>query len=175
MRLFAALAPDPAALEKIRDFTARARQRVPLVKWTRPENIHLTLHFLGEMKEQDLPVIREGLASAAAGVAPFSFQLDKKGLFRGRGSSILWIGASDAAALLALASRVQGALRSFGDPKPFKAHLTIARAGREVGEEELAAIPWEPSPYQCATMHLIQSQLLPAGAKYTVLSEFPLK
>lgn len=174
MRLFAALAPDHAALEKIRDFMARARRRVPLVKWTRPENIHLTLHFLGEIKEQDLPVIREGLASATTGVAPFTFKLDKRGLFGRRGSAILWIGASDAPALFSLASRVQGALRSFGDPKPFKAHLTIARADREAGEEELAAVPWEATDYRCDAVHLIRSELLPSGAQYTVLDKFSL-
>ena len=97
-------------------------------KFTTPENLHLTLAFLGEVDPEDLPALSIVLDAVDA----VAFDLTLSGLFgfnRGR-DGILCLHADGGSALSELAVKVRSALASEGfsfDPKPFLPHLTIAR------------------------------------------------
>ena len=94
--------------------------------WTRSENLHLTLAFLGEVSERELPAV---CSAMAADFAPFRLALNGSGRF----GDLLWIGCGDCPQLEELAGSLRGKLEEGGirfDPKPFRPHITLLRRGR---------------------------------------------
>jgi 2'-5' RNA ligase len=103
------------------------------VRWVRLDGLHLTLRFLGPTPEERIEAAREAVRSAAASAAPFDLALGGAGMFPTRGRPrALWLGLSDGTAALGrLAGHVEEALVAMGwppEPRPFRAHLTLARA-----------------------------------------------
>src|SRR6185369_14737661 len=95
IRLFIAIEiPDPikAELTKLQNLLRRAQADI---SWTKPENIHLTLHFLGEVEEGRLEILKQRCAVSAAEFAPFMMTLDGAGVFPDfRRPRVLWAGLS---------------------------------------------------------------------------------
>jgi 2'-5' RNA ligase len=126
MRCFVALWPDDAARERLAAVTQQQLRRFPRARAMRPENLHLTLAFIGE-----LDAARAGQVAAALGALPFEpfvWTLDAVGAFdRAR---VLWAAGPDSVALAALAQRVRTLLDGLHVPydrKPFAAHVTLLR------------------------------------------------
>jgi 2'-5' RNA ligase len=174
MRLFIALSPDKEVTARLKHFIKESDRKIRSVRWTKIQNIHLTLKFLGEVKEAEVSAILEAMQGAIQDFSPFSFTLDKKGLFHNRGNTILWIGASQAPALCDLAGRVRESVKRFGDSKPFKPHMTVGRAKVKIYASLFDRILWEPVDYRVIQVELIKSELLPQGPQYTVLETFSL-
>ena len=125
MRLFVALplegAPRDAALAVQRAFRARGVEG----NYTKPENLHLTLAFIGEYPDP------EAVLEALAGIKPRPFELSLSGL--GAFGDLWWLGAEPAEPLAALARRVRHALSEAGIPfdrKKFSPHITLLRRAR---------------------------------------------
>jgi 2'-5' RNA ligase len=161
VRLFVALRPPPAAAAELAEAAERVRRAAPAaLRWTRPEQWHLTLTFLGDVPESSLPELAAGLDAAATVHPPLPLRLGGAGRF---GDRVLWVGLRDGrwddadiadlaeiepvgsagfspdAAVLAvlarLAASTTAAARAAGirvDDKPFRPHLTLARAGGRV-------------------------------------------
>lgn len=157
MRLFLAIQPPAEALDALNDELGRARAVAPPgLRWTRPEQWHLTLAFLGEVPADEVPALTAAL-EAVVGDAPMSLRLAGGGCF---GTRVLWVGlAGDVHALRTLAADLSGAANRCGialEDQGFRPHLTLARAGREKADlrpaaAELAQIvgpPWEVSAVQ---------------------------
>jgi len=176
-RLFFALWPDTETRAALARETRKAVRRcggrpVP------PANYHLTLAFLGNQ-----PVdLFDAIVAAAATVraAPFELTLERYGHWPK--PRVLWIGPSamspdgpgnDVAAPAALASQLWDRLEALGmrrEPRPFRAHVTLAR--------KVAALPEVPSPepliWHASSFALIESMTEPSGAVYSAVEEFPL-
>ncbi|WP_182113670.1 MULTISPECIES: RNA 2',3'-cyclic phosphodiesterase [unclassified Actinotalea] len=135
MRLFAAVRPPRDVLDHVERALVLARAGTPTddgqgpVRWTPPQDRHLTLAFYGEAPDGAVPELAQGLAGLAAATAPFGLSLQGSGLFDRR---TLWIGCGgDVASMTAL---MDGAV-SLGaevlgrqDPRPrSRAHLTVGR------------------------------------------------
>jgi 2'-5' RNA ligase len=167
MRLFFALWPREDERDKLWAAIHAQRVRGRIVA---RENLHLTLRFLGQVTEQAYPEI-----VAAAGrvrAAPFTLILDTIGVWPKAG--VQWFGSSDVPpALLKLAEDLDIALQSCGiepEPRPFAAHLTIARKVR-------GRRPAEPLPrieLRVEDFVLVASNTDPAGARYRLLERWPL-
>jgi 2'-5' RNA ligase len=131
VRLFAAVEVAPDVRTALESAIAPLRTRAPALKWTSPEQWHLTLAFLGWIAEDRVAAASAALASAARGVAPFDLALSGAlGTFR---SGVLWVEVTSSPALGALADATSAQLRATGfevDERPFRAHLTLARARR---------------------------------------------
>lgn len=102
------------------------------VRWVDPAQAHLTLRFLGEVPDEQLEAVRQAMAGAAAGVAPFSVTYQGVGSFGPRGRPrVIWLGVGGGVeALAALAARLENALRAAGFPpsdKLFSPHVTVGR------------------------------------------------
>ncbi len=128
LRLFFALPLPPEA----RECLARWQAGHPEVEgWCRPEGLHLTLAFLGSRPAEALSVLEAAGASVAARHGAFDLVPTSLGTFSGGPATrLLWLGLAPCPALEALAADVRGALGAAGepfDPKPFRAHLTLAR------------------------------------------------
>ncbi len=108
------------------------------VKWIEPQNMHLTLQFLGDVPQADVPAVCQALERAVAGFPPFPMSLLSAGAFPhvGRPSTI-WIGVAEGAKELGtLQQAIQRALKPLGFPperRAYHPHLTIGRMRRGDG------------------------------------------
>lgn len=178
MRLFIALelpAPVKQALAEAQTELRRARASV---SWSKPENLHLTLKFLGETDAARLPELAAAGAATAAKTAPFALELTQVGGFPNlRQPRVLWVGLAGArASLLRLHGELETQLAAQGFPretKPLHPHLTLGRVkpGADVRPlVELAPHVQVPSvAFTVSELVLMESQLHPSGSIYTPL------
>ncbi|MCW0484781.1 RNA 2',3'-cyclic phosphodiesterase [Gaoshiqia sediminis] len=101
------------------------------ISWVAPQNLHLTLHFLGETPDDKLPVVKTILQQLASSAQPFTFQLEGVSCFKRHGQpSVIFLAIPENGQLTALASKLGLLLGEAGfmiDERPFKPHLTLAR------------------------------------------------
>ncbi len=144
------------------------------VRWVRPEQIHLTLRFLGDTPIDRLPALAAALDDVAGRQASFALRLTTTGCFpNAHRPRVVWVGlGGEAAALAALVAGLNATLDALGLPpedKPFRAHLTLGRVKDDRAAQEIdwsAAVP--PLNVPVTAVHLIESQLRPEGPLYTV-------
>jgi len=167
------------------DYIKRLRNRVPDVSasWSREDNLHLTLRFLG-----DVPVARMGDVSTAASAAarasgPFELILAGSGVFPPRGKpSVLWIGIEDPhGALQTVQQRLEEecAARGFTrDARAFHPHLTLARIRKPHGAKDLATAhvtaDFAVQTFTAKELVVFRSELLPQGSRHTPMSTHAL-
>ena len=155
-------------------------------RWVRPEGIHLTLKFLGEVPARRLKAIEAALERAVREPFSLSVRLGRLGSFGGStGLRVVWVGLEgDVEALARLAARVEGALQPMGFPRerrPFAVHLTLARVKEGASPEDRRRLfdlvrSLELPPLPGATLEavsLMQSTLEAGGARYQCLARFP--
>lgn len=147
---------------------------------TRPDNLHITVRFLGECAPGRLPAVREAMEEAARDTAPFMLALGRPGVFRRGRDSVVWLEpAGDREALRRLYGRLERALAGKGfdrEDRPFTAHLTLAR---QVPEARLDALPGIPSGGAAVTaadhIALMHSARTGGRLTYTALARAPLR
>ena len=154
--------------------------------WTRPANMHLTLRFLGAVDSTKLSNLSQSLRAAVAGFGPSNLICERLGCFPDlRFPRVVWAWVHDGCERLnELHQRVDAAVASFAT-KPAEArlvgHVTLARPKqiKRPDAERLAefvkrAVDREFGRWRCQEVALMQSELLPAGSRYTTLDVFPL-
>lgn len=132
MRAFIAVDINDAARERLAALQGVLRRSAPRLKWVDPNQIHLTLRFLGDVAESQLEAIRAELARIAGMAAPFEIHIHKTGVFPPTGPPrVVWVGVKEASgALLRLHGELDAGLFPLGFPpedRPFRPHLTLAR------------------------------------------------
>jgi RNA 2',3'-cyclic 3'-phosphodiesterase len=181
--------PEPVLglLERAQASLAQAVPRGP-VRWVRPEGIHLTLKFLGNVAENKIGAIAASMDVLATGERRLVLETGGLGYFPPRGTlRVLWLGVSgQVSALSMLQRRVDQALTAHGfapESRAFSPHLTLGRVREGASQEEQRAIaaalnrmrPEEPLPILVEGVTLFESQLRPGGAVYAALhhASFP--
>jgi 2'-5' RNA ligase len=158
------------------------------VKWVKPENVHLTLKFLGEIDEKKAAEISAILDSIARMTKPFELSVKNIGAFPNiEHSRVLWVGLDKGSAeATALAAQIDEDLSKIGfakEKRPFSPHLTIGRVRSPLNQDKLkekmlsAAVSIDPSsvpPHQTSAVILFQSTLTSQGSIYTKLHESKL-
>jgi 2'-5' RNA ligase len=149
------------------------------VRWVRLDGLHLTLRFLGPTLEDRVGAARQAVHEAALSGAPFNVTLGGAGSFPSGGRPrALWLGIRDGADdLAALAAAVDRALADRGWPaetRPFRAHLTLARAdgvaaGGRIGERLAVAAADMAVPCRIETIGLFESLTGGGPARYEPL------
>lgn len=154
------------------------------VRWVSPENIHLTIKFLGDVSPNQLELLTHTLASEARALAPFTLQIGGLGCFPNpRRPRVIWVGVQAPAELAHLQHAIESAAGKIGYPpeeKPFSPHLTIGRVRSQSEPPALLRSLLEQS--QAARLgaadihavHLYRSELKPGGAIYSHLCSAPL-
>lgn len=132
MRLFVALVPPAEVVADVEGFLEPRREAGPRLRWSDPEQVHVTLAFLPDAPEDRLDRLVENLAAAVIG-APFALRLAGGGAFPNPyAARVLFAHVEDPAARLApLARRVRGAANRAGlvvEGGRFHPHLTLARS-----------------------------------------------
>lgn len=195
MRLFVALDIVDGIRDRIARFLDGVRGFAPDARWVRPESLHVTLKFIGEKPEEEVEKIKRVLETVAAG--RFEMNFLGYGFFpSARAARVFWVGIEAGRGLPPLAEMVDEKLASLAIAKEehvFNPHLTLARGGGGSGsprkqpgdrpnrgfqrlQEKLGALP--PPEFGTMTVReffLYQSQLSPAGSKYTKLAAFVLR
>ncbi len=179
MRTFVAIEISPDAKSVIAELQKKLREADADVSWTRPGNIHLTLKFLGEVKETLIADIARVCIKCAADFHCLDLRLSDVGAFPDfRQPRVLWVGLEgDLETLRQLQKQVDEGLSRLGfepERKPFRAHLTIGRVKSRRNTRDLMAIAkdyqLEAAPFKVSEIVVMQSQLHPAGSRYTPLA-----
>jgi 2'-5' RNA ligase len=176
IRLFVAI-PLP---DELRRRAAALCRGIAAAKWVDPDNMHLTLRFIGEVDEPQGGDIVDALDTV--GGAPFALTLSGAGHFGSdRRVRAVWLGVEKSAALNALQARIESALARAGlapEGRKFHPHVTLARmksrASGEVGPWLAANTLFRAMPFTVEQFALYSSQLGGTGAVYTAEAEFPL-
>jgi RNA 2',3'-cyclic 3'-phosphodiesterase len=176
-RLFVALTLPPP----VRDAVASLAQPLPGVAWTRPDQLHVTLRFLGDVSVDMIDSLTARLTTVQ--VAPFILPLEGVGTFPpNRPPRVLWIGVgSGHPRLFQLRQRLDDALLAAGlqlDVRTFHPHVTLARctenAAPAVGHWMHVHRNVTPPPFRVEAFDLYASELRPEGAVHTLRQSFPL-
>ncbi|HYM84820.1 MAG TPA: RNA 2',3'-cyclic phosphodiesterase, partial [Candidatus Dormibacteraeota bacterium] len=149
-RLFVAVPLAPESCAAVSGIVGRVREEMAgagrEVRWVRLDGLHVTLRFLGATAEERIPGIETALRGAASGVSPFLVTIAGAGAFPPVGRPrVLWLGIEGGAGRLAgLAAAIDEGLAADEwdrETRPFRAHLTLARAdGVPTGQRTVAAL-----------------------------------
>lgn len=184
LRLFVAITiPDAVRAEIIRV----QRQLQPLapqgaVRWTRPEQFHLTLRFLGDVPSDRVPALQESVRMVCAGAPELHLRAQGIGFFpHARSPRVIWVGINDGEnQLTQLQKKIEGAVRSFtkeqGNER-FTGHVTLGRFKQfkrleirrlmscvETMKDQLFG------EWTARKIEIIRSELSPTGAHYISLA-----
>ncbi len=149
-----------------------------LVRWVAIENMHLTLIFLGEVKEDFLNKVKEQLISAVQMVKPFEANLNGLGAFPSQKSPrIIWIGMDKGKnEVIDLQSKVEKSLMTIGcrpEDRKFHPHLTIGRVKGTIKEAtNIFEANYTCRDFPVKSIVLFKSTLRPQGPIYEKLEEF---
>ena len=188
IRAFVAIELPDHVRDVLSEVVARLwRAQIRGLRPVRPEAVHLTLKFLGDIEPERIQEVTHALAPIALGHSRFALGLGGPGAFPSPAKArVLWIGMEgDLAPLEELHASVQEALERLGyarDDRRFSPHLTVARlrdgtppAMRRRAAETLASAPFETGvSLPVAAISLMRSRLHSRGAKYERLAAMPL-
>lgn len=171
IRAFIAMPLPQPFLNWVADLTAALQRVRPAIRWTHPENLHLTLAFLGEIPEEELEMLGKAMLSIGDSFAPLTVHAGGLGAFPGSNRPrVVWLGLQGGPSLAALQAAVVRKLRQLDltwDDKPFKPHLTLARL-RQSEPQLMTALQPLPAAYPGALLLdrlvLYESRLAPQGA-----------
>ncbi|MGA3285229.1 MAG: RNA 2',3'-cyclic phosphodiesterase [Verrucomicrobiota bacterium] len=189
LRLFVAISlPEPVRNEITG--VQQELQRLVLhdaVRWTKPEQFHLTLRFLGDVPVERVPALLEAVKAVCFGSPVLRLRAQGIGSFpNARSPRVIWAGINDGEGRLAeLQKKIEAALQPFAE-KPgterFAGHVTIGRV-KHLNRPEIEKLAAHAQAvkdrlfgdWTANEIELIRSNLLPAGASHTVLTAFRLK
>ena len=185
MRLFVALQIPPAVKDSlaallssfraVADESSRSRP-----KWVRPENLHITLKFIGEMNPEKMDLILSELSQVRS-AQPVTTRFRGLGFFpSAKHPRVLWVGVEASPNLATLAAEIDARLEQAGvarEKRDFTPHLTLARFEPPVVSDRLRTSIEENTTRAFGEMragefHLIQSKLKSSSAEYTTLQSF---
>ena len=155
------------------------------IKWVRPDNIHLTLKFLGNINEADIKKIGRAIFDALKEYPPIALAAKGTGVFPGVNQPrVVWVGVTgQLEPLVGMQKALDEKLETIGFPKenrPFKGHLTLARVKGKIDPQRLGAAikefqGFESEPFAADQVILFKSELQPKGSVYTELLSVALR
>ena len=176
MRAFIAIEIPDAVKSGMADAQTRQRRAGVDAGWTRPEGIHLTLKFLGEIGDEQAQATLRALTEGLGAAGSLQLGIEGVGTFpEARSARIVWVGLTgDVARLAALQAAVERAAVDVGfepETRPFTPHLTLGRIKRiDDRARWLKALEglkdFKLPGFTVTSVSLMQSELRPAGAVY---------
>lgn len=180
IRTFVAVEVDEASRRELARLLTSFRASQADVKWVSPENLHLTLKFLGDIPPEAIGEVVGRLDQVSRGVKPFRLRLGGLGAFpTGAAPRVVWVGVTEGRAeLSALAAKVEEALADSAarrEERPFSAHLTLGRVRSPRNRERLQATMSRLKDFAgpgatVNRMVLFSSDLRPTGPIYTPIA-----
>jgi len=180
MRLFVAIEIELEIRKRIEEFISRWKPHVGGARWVRPEGMHITLKFLGNVANETRSPIELSLAGIRA--ANFAINVRHIGVFPNpKSPRVLWIGTQAGRELEQLANEIDermGRLNFQRDKRAFAPHITLARFNDRSKTSSVNSVLSAPQPsfgtMTAKEFHLYESKLSPQGSRYTKLASFRL-
>jgi len=181
-----------AAIELSSNIHRRIQKQIQLLQaavpdnrasWSRPQNIHLTVKFFGNVLSKKISPISEAASRVVKQLNKFEIQIGNTGAFpKVSQARVLWIGVADPAGQLARLHQLfeaECAVEGFErETRDFRPHLTIARLRRPEGAKALAEtnqkLGFESMSVEVNELVVFRSELSPKGSKYTAISRHQL-
>ncbi len=185
-RIFVAVNLAPELRESITAARTVLGAAALRLRWVPPQNLHLTLRFLGPITETQMARVAEAAGEAVSSVPPFSITLAGLGAFPlPRSPRVLWVGVAEGAdRLTGVAEALEAALRRRkfpAEPRAFTPHLTVARARSEGRPPDLTSVLAEAgvASFVAGTqvvdaLAVVESTLRPTGPIYQEVARAPL-
>ncbi|MGB9499460.1 MAG: RNA 2',3'-cyclic phosphodiesterase [Dissulfuribacterales bacterium] len=183
-RVFIAINLPEPVVEKLGEAQKALKAYGLKTKWTRLENIHLTLKFLGDIDKTVLIAVSEVVGAAAKGFGPIRLSAKGVGVFPGvKKARVLWTGIAGQTELLAkLHETIDTGLSGIGflpEKRRFTGHLTIGRFKDSPHPDKLIDImkkfkDMESVSFVADAVYIIKSELTPSGPIYTELANVAL-
>ncbi len=180
MRCFLAIELPTDVRDQIAALQEELRATVRSVRWTRPEQIHLTLKFLGDVPDAEVAGVCAAVGETAKACPPFELEIGGAGCFPGGGPvRVVWAGiARPAAELAACQQGCEARLAELGfkpEGRPYTPHLTIGRLNdfrdsARVRSEVEAQAAFHAGRLTVTELTLFESVLRPTGAEHHVIS-----
>ena len=147
-----------------------------------PENLHVTLKFLGDIPTDQIAAIQQQLLSVVRGQPPFVLAVEQLGAFPSvERPSVVWVGLVDAEPLVALVNEIESRLEPLGfarESRAFHPHLTVARIKGRPPRELFDIIRRNSDTHfgtaEVRSIDLIRSELCRDGARYSLISSHEL-
>lgn len=189
VRAFIAIDLPPSLQSSIELNLTRLRQALgdELIRWTPPENMHLTLKFLGNVPAAHIGFLKQMTTQAAVQVSPFDLTISGLGSFPNpKRIRVLWAGIHAGSELTRLQRGIEAGAANLGrekDERPFSPHLTVARVRQGMDENSLRTVRNAVATFQLGrigtarveSVHLYRSDLHTDGSTYTKLFSAPLR
>lgn len=180
IRSFIAIELPPLIRHEIEAIQSRLKSSGSDVRWARPEGVHLTLKFLGQVEQERVPEVSTVIERCCTAHPPFVLAVGSLGAFPNeRNPKVVWVGVTDDAGyLVKLQQRLERELSKIGfkeEKRAFSPHLTLGRVKSPKKKRELAQQLEDLRACACGTFEakeicLFKSDLTPGGAVYTKLT-----
>ena len=186
-RLFAAVELPQDVRDQAAAIIADLRRDGWQARWAKPESMHLTMRFYGDVPMTQVSALSDAVASAARQVGAFALRTGRLGVFpNSRSPRVVWIGLDgNTAALNRLYEEIEAASEALGfarEARGFSPHITLGRLRPEdvatqarVDQQLQEHAPRDSRPVPVERVVLYRSELLPSGALHTPLDVFPLE
>ena len=176
VRCFVALDVSDSVRTALGETVDGLKRVVDGVRWVRPENVHLTLKFLGDVDRSRLTSVASGL-SAIENSQAVRLRLTSLGGFPRRDRArVIWVGLDgDLDPLNRLQHTIETQMEEQGfsrETRDFRPHLTVGRARKS--PVQIPDIPVSDVGFEGSVVSLIQSRIQPAGAVYTPIEAISL-
>lgn len=188
MRVFIAVDIDEGVIKNIaalqQEFRQKAGPDEKSVKWVDPANMHLTLKFLGQVKDAELAEVCNIAEQVAQEHAAFDLDVETVGCFGGRSARVLWAGTTDGGQTLTqLAEGLDEKLSAIGfarETRRFTGHLTLCRIKNYQAGIKLAGLVNSYGPFKAGvsfvdSIVVYQSRLTKTGPVYTAIGTYKLR
>lgn len=185
MRAFIAIELPPEIKQGIAKVQEELRKTGANAGWTRPEGIHLTLKFMGEVVESKTQEIMQTLAGATQGIGKMNLEVGGAGAFpNAKNPRVLWLGVTgDVEKLGSLQAAVEDVMTGLGferEERKFSPHLTLARIKfpkpRDNWQQKIESISGvKLGGFEADRVSLMKSELKREGAVYTEIGRVELK
>lgn len=184
IRAFAAIEIGDAARDAIASLIRRLRAIPSRVSWVRPENLHLTLRFLGEVDAARIEAYAARVRGEIAAIPAFEATVRGVGAFpNARRASVIWAGAESTddalGQMYSIAERAAQAAGLPAETRPFVSHVTLGRVRRESRSVDVSRYleqerGFDAGAFTVGAVSLFSSELTPHGAQYKRLHRLTL-
>lgn len=184
MRLFLGVPIEGALREELAARLAEMARRFPMIRWTSPEQLHVTMRFFGDQGMSDLDPIKEWTSAAIADLPGGAIRIGKTGIFPHRDRMIFWAGLVDDAWLVAIGRALSGPVVNLSaERRAFQGHVTLgrfrSRDGGSVSMKHLLSamkdLGLPDAMQEKPRLVLYESILMGGGPQYREIEAWPLE
>lgn len=146
------------------------------IRWSKPENLHITLQFLKQVKIEDIPTMVNQVREQLTGFKHFNLEIGSFELFpHPEHPRVLSLAVEPHDILVDLSMRIGKGVLASGyeiETRPFRGHLTLAKINKPLSLEDISSV--QLNPFSVSEITLFQSEPSHQGSKYTPLASIDL-